>query len=148
VLRRDETDASEMVRHLQHSNRLDVAVVRPAHLVRTPLRWPEDPRIAPLALCVLFRDRPGTLAAAERLVHHVGDVPVVGVLDVPYPDAETAELAAGLVDVGVEDVVDVEHLTPHVLEQIVLSAIDRRVAGVLDLGDAVPVLGHLRRVNG
>jgi hypothetical protein len=36
----------------------------------------------------------------------------------------------------------------HVLEQIVLSAIDRRVAGVLDLGDAVPVLGHLRRVNG
>ena len=142
-MRRDDHDAAVMTRHLRHSNRLDVSVVRPADLVRTPLRWPEDPRIVPLALCVLFRDRPSTIAAAERLVQHVGEVPVIGVLDVPYPDAETADMAADLVGAGVEDVVDVDHLTPLVLEQIVVAAIDRRVSGVLHLADSVPLTGGI-----
>ncbi len=144
MLRRDEHDAAVMSRHLRHSNRLDVAIARPADLVRTPLRWPDDPRIVPLALCVLFRDRPGTVAAAEQLVHHVGDVPVIGVLDVPYPDAETADMAADLVGAGVEDVVDIDHLTPLVLEQIVVAAIDRRVAGFLHLAEAASLPTDLR----
>ena len=66
VLRRDPTDSVLIEQHLERSNRLDVQVVRPADLVRTPLRWPADPRIVPLAVCVLFRDRPGSIAAASR----------------------------------------------------------------------------------
>jgi hypothetical protein len=148
VLRREEHDAAIVTRHLRHSNRIDVSIVRPPDLVRTPLRWPDDPRIVPRALCVLFRDRASTVAAAERLVRHVGEVPVIGVLDVPYPEAQTADMAADLVGAGVEDVVDIDHLTPLVLEQIVVAAIDRRVNGVLHLGDALPLTGGLRSVTG
>ena len=129
VLRRDPTDSVLIEQHLERSNRLDVQVVRPADLVRTPLRWPADPRIVPLAVCVLFRDRPGSIAAASRLVEHLGDVPVVGVLDAPYPDEPTAEMAAELVTAGVADVIDIDHLSAHVLEQVLLGAIDRSVAG-------------------
>ena len=137
VLQRDQNDATAVRRHLDHSNRLDVSVVRPADLVRTPLRWPEDPRVVPLALCVLFRDRPGTVGAAERLVRHVGEVPVIGVLAGSSPDDRTAELAADLASVGVADVVDIGHLNAHVLEQIVVGAIDRSVPGVLHLSEPV-----------
>ena len=120
-------------------------MVRPADLVRTPLRWPADPRIVPLAVCVLFRDRPGSIAAASRLVEHLGDVPVVGVLDAPYPDEPTAEMAAELVTAGVADVIDIDHLSAHVLEQVLLGAIDRSVAGVVHLGDSVSVLDDEHR---
>lgn len=145
VLRRDPTDSVLIEQHLERSNRLDVQVVRPADLVRTPLRWPADPRIVPLAVCVLFRDRPGSIAAASRLVEHLGDVPVVGVLDAPYPDEPTAEMAAELVTAGVADVIDIDHLSAHVLEQVLLGAIDRSVAGVVHLGDSVSVLDHEHR---
>lgn len=137
VLRRDDSDSVLVCEHLQRSNRLDVEVVRPADMVRTPLRWPHDPRIAPLALCVLFRDRPRVGAAAEQLVAHVGDIPVVAVIDAPYPSERTAEMAAELVAAGVADVVDIDHLNAHVLEQIIVSAIDRTVQGVLHLNDSM-----------
>lgn len=137
VLRRDEDDAVLVCEHLQRSNRLDVEVVRPADLVRTPLRWPQDPRIVPLAVCVLFRDRPRSGAAAEQLVAHVGDIPIVAVLDAPYPSERTAEMASELIEAGVVDVVDIDHLNAHVLEQIVVAAIDRTVKGVLHLGETM-----------
>ena len=44
----------------------------------------------------------------------------------------------------VEDVVDIDHLTPLVLEQIVVAAIDRRVAGFLHLSDAASLPTDLR----
>lgn len=135
ALQREQSDAATLRRHLERSNRLDVSVVRPADIVRRPLRWPHDARVVPLALCVLFRDRPGTVASAERLVSHVGDVPVIAVLDVADRADRTAELAAELAATGVADVVDVDHLNGHVLEQIVVAAIDRAVPGVLQLGE-------------
>ncbi len=149
ALQREQSDAPMLRRHLEQSNRLDVSVVRPADLVRTPLRWPQDARVVPLALCVLFRDRPGTVASAERLVSHVGDVPVVAVLDVPYADDRTAEMAALLAAAGVADVVDVDHLDGPVLEQIVVGAIDRAVPALLQLSEPMTLrssvgLGPLR----
>ena len=144
VLRRDDDDAVLVCEHLQRSNRLDVEVVRPADLVRTPLRWPPDPRTVPLALCVLFRDRPRSNAAAEQLVAHVGDIPIVAVLDAPYPDERTAEVAAGLIDAGVADVVDIDHLNANVLEQIVVAAIDRTVQGVLHLSETMSLIERAR----
>ncbi|HPU39927.1 MAG TPA: hypothetical protein PLS63_10160 [Microthrixaceae bacterium] len=137
VLRRDDDDAVLVCEHLQQSNRLDVEVVRPADLVRTPLRWPQDQRIVPLALCVLFRDRPRAGAAAEQLVAHVGDIPIVAVIDAPYPGERTAEMASELIAAGVTDVVDIDHLNAHVLEQIVVSAIDRSDQGVLQLNETM-----------
>ena len=101
VLRRSGDDAELACEHLQHSQRLDVTVVRPADLVRTPLRWPSDARVVPLALCVVFHDRPTTAASARQLVDHVGEVPVIAVLDAPAEAERTAELAAELVEAGV-----------------------------------------------
>lgn len=152
VLRRDGTDAALLGRHIRSSSRLDLAVVRPDALVRTPLRWPPDPRSVPLALVVLFRDRPGTVPAAERLVRHVGDVPVIGVVehdgtvtDADGVDEQHRDLAAELIGVGVEDVIGIDQLSGPVLEQVVVAAIDRRDRGVLELAaatelspDAVP----------
>lgn len=139
VLRRSGDDAELACEHLQHSQRLDVTVVRPADLVRTPLRWPSDARVVPLALCVVFHDRPTTAASARQLVDHVGEVPVIAVLDAPAEAERTAELAAELVDAGVGDVVVLENLTGPIMEQILLGAIDRGVRSVVDLGDALSV---------
>lgn len=142
VLRRDETDAAVVCQHLRRSGRLDVAVVRPADLVRTPLRWPLDPRSVPLALVVLFRDRPGTLRCARRLVEHASDVPLIGVVEHQsgsIGDRRRGELVADLVGAGVEDVIGVDQLTTEVLEHAVVGAIDRRDRGLLHLGEAARV---------
>lgn len=154
VLRRDDTDAATVCQHLRRSGRLDVMVVRPADLVRTPLRWPADPRSVPLGLVVLFRDRPATVKCAGQLVDHVGDIPVIGVVehlgstvaDEPSVGSRRRQLVADLIGAGVEDVIGVDQLTTQVLEHAVVGAIDRRDRGLVHLheptridGDRTPV---------
>lgn len=142
VLRRDETDAAVVCQHLRRSGRLDLAVVRPADLVRTPLRWPPDPRSVPLALVVLFRDRPATVSCARQLVEHIGDIPVIGVLEHVHgttDDSRRHRLVADLIGVGVEDVIGVDQLSTEVLEHAVVGAIDRRDRGTVHLGEATGI---------
>jgi len=126
---------------------LDVAVVRPADLVRTPLRWPSDPRSVPLALVVLFRDRPATVSCARQLVVHAGDIPVIGVVehlgttigDHPTDGSRRRQLVADIIGAGVEDVIGVDQLTTEVLEHVVVGAIDRRDRGTVHLGEATEI---------
>lgn len=148
ALRRDGRDASILRSLLGSSNRIELGVVRPEGIVRTPLRWPADARAVPLALCVVVSERPAAVAAVERLVRHVGDVPVVAVVEAVVRSSSAAADAAGgwpevfdaLHSVGVDDVVALDGLTGPVLEQIVVGAIDRHDRGVLHLDDASDLL--------
>ncbi|MBS1838497.1 MAG: hypothetical protein JST64_12465, partial [Actinobacteria bacterium] len=136
ALRRDPRDGELLRSLLGTSGRVDLDVVGPDRLVRTPLRWPSDPRAVPLALCLVVRDRPGTVAAVERLTHHVGEIPVVAVVDgdcdldgaaedvAERRSPGTRDLLDELVAVGVDALVPGEDVTGPMLEQAVVAAID------------------------
>lgn len=142
ALRRDGCDAALMRSLLGASTRIDLDVVRPDGLVRTPLRWPADARTVPLALCIVVRDRPGSVKAVEQLVRQVGEVPVVAVVDHEtgdddeLPATDDHALSDALLSVGVEAAVLSDGLTAAVLEHVVIAAIDRRDRGVLHLDES------------
>ena len=142
ALRRDGRDATLLQFLLGASTRIELDVVRPDGLVRTPLRWPADARTVPLALCVVVRDRPGSVKAVDQLVRQVGEVPVVAVVDSAagdddeVPATEDHALVDMLLSVGVEAAVLSDGLTAAVLEHVVIAAIDRRDRGVLHLDES------------
>lgn len=145
ALRRDGADAALICSLLESSARIDTELIRPDGLLRTPLRWPADPRAVPLALCIVVHDRPCAVAAVRQLVHHVGDVAVVAVVDDAVDDADDDGIGVGalttaLLAAGVDDVVGADGLTGPVLEQVVVAAIDRRDRGVLHLGEPSEIL--------
>lgn len=129
LLRRGGNDAERLRRLLRRSSRVEVAVVRPDALLRVPLRWPDDPRVQPLAMAVAVADLPGAVASVAQLVRLLGDVPLVAVTD-GARDFTLAVLAA-----GAEEVLEVAHLNGPALEQSIVSAVTRRTGRVVTVAD-------------
>ena len=129
VLRRGDRDAERLRRHLRRSTRVDTAIVRPDALLRVPLRWPEDPRVQPLAMVVAIADLPGAVASVAQLVRRLGDVPLVVVADGPR------DFAVQALDAGAEEVLESNLLSGPALEQSIVAAVTRRIRGVVSVPD-------------
>ena len=129
LLKRGGGDAARLRRHLATSSRVDLSVVGPDALLRTPLRWPADPRLQPVAVLTLLPERDGALAAAAQLARRLGEVPLVVVAD------GSRDFAVALLEVGAEDVLEVAHLSGAALEQTLGDAVARRSGRVLQMAD-------------
>ncbi len=129
VLQRGGGDAARLRRHLRTSSCIETAVAGPDALLRSPLRWPADPRVHPVAMVALLPERDGAIASAEQIARRLGEVPLVVVAD------GTRDFALALLEVGVEDVLDAVHLSGAALEQTIGDAVHRRVGRILHVAD-------------
>jgi hypothetical protein len=129
LLQRGGGDAARLRRHLRTSSCVEPAVVGPDALLCSPLRWPADPRVHPVAMLALLPERAGALASAEQLARRLGEVPLVVVAD------GSRDFALALLEVGAEDVLEAAHLSGPALEQTLGDAVARRVGRILDVAD-------------
>lgn len=129
VLRRGDHDAERLRRHLRGSTRVDTVVVRPDALLRVPLRWPEDPRVQPLAMVVAIADRPGAVASVAQLVRRLGDVPLVVVAD------GSRDFAVQVLEAGAEEVLESNLLSGPALEQSIVAAVTRHTHRIVSVSE-------------
>jgi diguanylate cyclase (GGDEF)-like protein len=120
VLDRGVGDGQRLVEHLAGSACVDAVAVSPADLSARVVPWP-DSRIDDVAAVLLMvQAHRGTVAATERIVELLGEVPLVVVAE------DDDSLHAGLLAAGVSEVVPLPELSGRALERAVGAASARR----------------------
>ena len=108
---------------------MDTAIVRPDALLRVPLRWPEDPRVQPLAMVVAISDRPGAIASVAQLARRLGEVPLVVVAD------GSRDFAVEVLDAGAEEVLESSLISGPALEQSIVAAVTSHTERIVSVPD-------------
>jgi diguanylate cyclase (GGDEF)-like protein len=120
VLDRGVGDGQRLVEHLAASRVVDAAAVGPADLSARVVPWPGLRIDDVAAVLLMVQAHPGTVAATERIVELLGEVPLVVVAD------DDDALHGGLLAAGVSEVVPLPELSGRALERAVRAASARR----------------------